>query len=158
MLQHPLRHLPRSQDQRPQPAQVAKDRAGQVNRRVGHAHRAAPDAGLGAGALAGGNRRLKGLFADGAGSAGAPRRKEPLAHLSENLRLAHHQAVEAGGHPEEVAQGGQALVMIGVIDVVTKVIAVDGQRFAPRLHQVELGAVAGRDDHRLLRLAPQFFQ
>ena len=43
-----------------------------------------------------------------------PRNGKGLFHLSQNLRLAHHHGVQAGGHAEEVAHGFLIAVLVNM--------------------------------------------
>ena len=83
-----------------------------------------------------------------------------VLHLAENLRLAHDERIEAGGDAEQMARD----VEVGdVVDVRRDVARRDAVEVADEAHQilarrgrlvagdVELGAVAGRDDDRFAR-------
>ena len=59
--------------------------------------------GLGADTLGRGKRALQQMFELAADGARGARYGEGLLHLAQNLRLAHHHGVQAGGHAEEMA-------------------------------------------------------
>ena len=120
-----------------------------------HADRVAADGGLGAGALGGGEGLLEGAVQRAAEAAGAARVAPGLLHLAEDLRLAQHQRVQPGRHPEQVAHrvGLVVAIQVGVQVVAGALLA--GQPVGQRIGAVvaagvDLGAVAGGQQHRLL--------
>ena len=85
------------------------------------------------------------------GGVGAP-------HLAEDLLLAHHRAVQAAGHREEVFDGGLAVAHVGVLsEIPHRHPGVVGENLTDRRqsavegvdHGVDLDAVARRQHHRL---------
>ncbi|MBK8718680.1 MAG: hypothetical protein IPN32_28735 [Deltaproteobacteria bacterium] len=87
---------------------------------------------------------------------------ERILDLPEDLRLPHHQALEARGHAEDVARGigggphERVLVQwraVGALQLGEQRHHVMRQATAAR-HRVDLDAVAGRDHHRLGEVGP----
>ena len=108
------------------------------------------DPGLGAHALGGGRRPRERLRQLGAERAGLLRDGGRLLHLAEDLRLAHHHRVQAGGHAEQMAQRLLLESADGVRrrDWSQRLQHVLACR--PRIgHREDLDAVAGGDQHRL---------
>src|SRR5271166_2170169 len=82
-----------------------------------------------------------------------------LAHLTENLALTQHQAFNAGGDPKQVAHNALVVVadQMSREEVGANLVEI-GQKVAERIGlgnrlgtsgQVDLDAVAGREDHDL---------
>ena len=136
--------------------EVGEDTAGQAHGGEGHRHRAGADLGVSAHpfghregfleqALQGSFHRIR-LLGVGVG----------LLDLPQDLRLPEHQGVEAAGHPHQVphrflvlvpVDGGEHLARLQRVEPLQPV-----QHLLPLpLLQaaIELGAVAGGDDHRL---------
>jgi hypothetical protein len=88
------------------------------------------------------------------------REREGVLHLPQDLRLAHHQRVQAGGHPEGVAHrllaGMREEVRLDVPERDTAMRSQLAEGGRPRLagrfrHAVNLHPVAGGKDHELRR-------
>ena len=100
-----LGHLAGAEDQHVEPLQVAEDLLRQRDRRVADRHGAFAEAGLGAHALADGERRVNSRLVS------APVTWRSLAFgvrvldLAEDLRLADDQRIEAGGDAKQVPRG-----------------------------------------------------
>ena len=143
-------------------AQIAEDLAGERRRRESDRDRARAEAGLGAHALADRKRRMEEPIEDRADDLHVVGDGVRLFHLTENLRLADDQRIEAGGDPEEMSRG----VEVGdVVDVRRDRRTIDAVELADEAHQirarrrhivagdVQLGAIAGRQHDRLARRA-----
>ena len=143
-----------------QPLDVAEDLLGEGDRGEADRHGARGQAGLGADALADGERRVKEAVEDRPDHLHLGRDGVGFLHLAEDLRLADDERVEARRDAEEVTRG----VEVGdVVDVGRDLRRVDAVELADERHQiaprggeivarrVHLGAVAGRQHHGLPR-------
>ena len=154
-----LRHFAGAQDQHVQAREVAEDLAAERDRRVTDRDGPFAQPGLGPHALADGEGGVEQPGRDRARVLQSARGRERLLHLPENLRLADHERVEPGGHPEQMAGGLGALQHEDVgreLRPAEPVILRDEPRarVAGRFGvggSVDLGPVARRDDDRFAR-------
>jgi hypothetical protein len=148
-------HFAGADDQHLAPAQIPEGGLGQVHGGGADGHRAACDAGLGAGAFAEVQAALEQLLEARARRAGVGRRLQGGLDLRQDLALADNHAVEAHRDGEQVARGVGVEMAVDVRRHVARVDAVvlteeDGQiaarGFRLGAHGVQLGAVAGGQD------------
>ena len=157
-----LAHFAGADDRDAPAAEVAENLARERDGRVAHRDRARAEAGLGPHPLADGERRVEQPVEHRARRVGVGGERVRVLHLAENLRLAHDERVEAGRDAEQVARD----VQIGdVVHVRRDLAGGDAVEVAHEAHQilarlrrlvardVELGAVARRDDNRFARRA-----
>ncbi len=138
-------------------AQIAEDLFRQ--RRCGVADRdgAGTEAGFRAHALADGERRVKQAVQQRADRLRVRRGGVRVLHLPENLRFTDDERVEPAGHAEEMTRGVEA---VDVVDVRREIrclhpveLGEEGDEIGARRRRVvagdvQLGAIAGRDDDR----------
>ena len=84
---------------------------GQLHRRGADRHRAGAEVGLGAYPLAGAHRLIEQPVEDRPDGTVFLTQPHHLLDLGEDLALSEHQAVEAGGHPQQMAH--RLLVVVG---------------------------------------------
>ncbi len=109
-----LAHLARANQEDRAALERSEDLARQLDGHRGDGNRVRANFSFGADLFGGGKGALQQVFelaADGARSAG---HGESLFHLAQNLRLAHHHRVQAGGHAEQMANGVLVAVLIEV--------------------------------------------
>src|SRR5688572_30618248 len=94
-----------SEEEDPAPGQAVEDPFGQLGRRRGHRRGILADRRLRPHALADAQRLPEEPVEDRPRGPGLPGGVVGLAHLAEDLGLARHQGVEAGGDAEEVERG-----------------------------------------------------
>ncbi len=111
VLQGQVAHLAGADDQHGLVAEGVEDLAGDVHRDAGDRELAAVHAGLLADELADPDRLLEDLVEDRPDGLAAIGRLVGVADLAEDLPLAEHQALQAGGDAEQVADG--RLVVVG---------------------------------------------
>ena len=143
------------------PSQVLEDFLRQLHRGVADGHGVVADTGLTAGGLGDVEGAFKEVMEDGAGSAGVTGGVVGGFHLAEDLRLAEHHGVEAGGDAKQVAHRLQLVQMVeagdkvfpcqGVIGGHEALTARGAGRRVAALH-VELHPVAGGQDDQFLDL------
>ena len=109
-----LAHLAGADEQHRAVAQLAEDLPRELDGDVRDGHGVAADRGLGARALRRGDRAVAQRVQHRAEAARLLRGLVRLLHLAEDLRLAEHHRVEAGGHAEGVAHGRLALELVEV--------------------------------------------
>ena len=127
-----LGHLARADHQRLLVVESLEDLPGEVGHgHAGNAHAALVDGRFGGHAAGDADGRLKGRVQQRPGVVVLDGRLVRLLHLGENLRLAHHHAVQAGGHGEQVPHRLLADVVIQV------------RRDLGRIELVEAGQEAG---------------
>ena len=154
-----LAHLAGPHEHHAAPGEFAEDALGEITRDRAHADRARGDASLGAHALGHGESAVHAPAEQRADRARPLGQREGVLDLPEDLRLPHDQGVEARGHAKGVLGHGLAVVFVEVAAQVRAAYA-RAQEVAhgAARHQralgagVELHAVAGGDQHRLLEL------
>jgi len=122
-----------------------------------HRHRIRADTGIGARALGGGEGLLEQAIQLPAECPGLARGGPRLFHLPEDLRLAQHQRIQAGGDPEQVAHGVAVVMPVQVVVQIVASVRMGGQPVRQCTAvvvgmRVQLGAVAGGEQHRLADL------
>ena len=120
-----------------------------------HRYRIGADAGVGAGALGGGEGLLEQPVQLSAQRPGLARGGPCLFDLAQNLRLAQHQRIQPAGDPEQVAHGVGVAVPVQVAVQGVARLGMRGQPVGQRSPvafrvRIQLGAVAGRQQHRLM--------
>ena len=154
-----LDHLARSDEQEPLVGDCREDALGQLHGRGGHRYRCGADVGLTTNVLRDGERALEQAIQDEAKAAGGFRAPHRLFHLAQDLRLAQHHRIEAARNPESVFDGALARQRVEVrrqriprdaVEVLQP--AHHGLRVGPV--DVDLGAIAGRQDRCLADLRP----
>ncbi|MNG89244.1 hypothetical protein D3C79_481020 [compost metagenome] len=136
-------------------AQVAEDLLGQADRGKRHRHRVFADGSVGAHLLGGTESGLEQAPEQWADGASLTRHGVGGLHLAEDLRLAEHQRVQAGGHPHHVLHRLVLFVHVGAgAQLVQAEAVVVGE---PLQHDIggqvvlldiELATVAGRQNRR----------
>jgi hypothetical protein len=136
--------------------EVGEELLREGHRRVGDGHRAGADLGIRAylfcdreGVL----EQLRELLADGPGALCVA---VGVLQLAEDLRLAEDHRVQPASHPEDVPQRGVVVQLeqrigerrVQVVGVVQPVLQAPAARVVR--HDVELGAIAGREQHGLV--------
>ena len=163
---HQFDHFAGADKQHLDVAQVFEQLRCEPHRRCRHADRVRANLGRGAHILGDRERSLEQLMQGGAQGAGGICFAHRLLHLAQDLGLAQHHRVEPGGDPEGMACGVLVLEHIGVLPQLFAADAalrrepvdcwadqrVDLSRFG---RDVELGAVAGRQQRRLRQCAHQ---
>ena len=152
-----LDHLAGADEQHLRLAQVLEQLGGQAHRRGRHADRMAADLGRAAHFLGDRERALEHLLQRRAERAGAVGLAHRLLELAEDLRLAEHHRIEPARDAEGVARRRAAFEHVGVrarsVGVATPPTPASqstaGATCAASRADVELGAVAGRDDRDL---------
>ena len=129
---------------------------------AGNAHAALVDGRFGGHAAGDADRRLKCRVQQRAGVVAIDRRLVCLLHLGQNLRLAHHHAVQAGGHGEQVPHGVPAGEMVKVRQQFGRIQLMEAGQEAGHLVAggcggrlacgVDFHPVASRQEHRFLFL------
>jgi hypothetical protein len=109
-----LAHLAGADDEDRAPFERAEDFARQLDGGVADRHRAFGKCGLGSHAFSGGERRVEQLVEQGTCASQLRRDAEGFLDLSENLRLAHDQRIEAGSHTVQMRHGFLAGLRIDV--------------------------------------------
>jgi hypothetical protein len=166
-----LDHLARADEQHVQLIERAEELHRLAHGRGGHADGVRADLGGRAHFLGDRERALEELVQRGAERAGRIGLAHGLLHLAEDLGLAQHHRIEAGGHAEHVARGIAVLEHVAVVEqLAARDAALRGQPFGHRAHQraglvarelpgigrdVELGAVAGGQQRHLGRRAAE---
>jgi hypothetical protein len=154
-----LDHLARAHEQHALLADRGIDAFREQDCRRGHGHDARADLGLAAYCLRHRKSALEHLVQQPAQRAGGLRRAHGVLELPQDLRLAQHHGIEPARHAEGVFHRLllRQLVKIGVellaLEAVVGCGPVDGgARLGGRA--IDLGAVAGGDDRRLLHRTP----
>ena len=159
MRRRELDHLAGADEQHLGLAQVLEQLRGEAHRGRRHADRVAPISVEVRTSLATANERWNICCSVRAERAGAVGLAHRLLQLAEDLRLAEHHRVEAAGDAERVARRRAALEHVGVLRAASALATppmpasqstagVDARRVGA---DVDLGAVAGRDDRDLAR-------
>ena len=147
-------HLAGAHQQRGAGAQIRVDAARETDRRGGDRDGVGADAGLGADALGGRKGGLEELVERRAGAAALLGKPVRFLQLAEDLGLAEHHGIEAGGNVEGVLDSAPLLVDVQArreIDAVAVVPLEPLREFraARRSRPIELGAVASGQNHDL---------
>ena len=138
--------------------QPAEDLARQRHRGVAHRHGAFAERGLAAHALADAERPVKQPAQHRPGALALGRHLERVLHLAQDLRLADDQRVEARRHPEQVPRRRRSFELeqvrherVGASWWYWLRNSTISRRGLRRIvaGDVDLGAVAGREHHRL---------
>ena len=149
-------HLARAHQENRASLQRAEDLARQFHGHRGDGDGVRADLGLRANLLGGGKGALQQVLELAAHGARGARHGEGLLHLAQNLRLAHHHGVQAGGHAEEMAHG---FLVAMLVEVRRQQRGVQAEVALQKAGQIgasgdfhgsqQLHAVAGGDDHAL---------
>ena len=149
---HLLGGLAGADDQHPCAVEAAEDVAGQLDDGVAERHRAGGDPGLRARPPAGGDGGLEQSPQHRAGRPHVLGQRRRLLDLAEDLRLAEHHRSEAAGHRQQVARRLAVALDVEppVLGRLRRPLDEDAGEagavglFVVARHQVEFGAVAGR--------------
>ncbi len=154
-----LGHLAGPDHQRLLVGQPLEDLAGEIgHRHAGHAEPPAVDGRFIAHPPGDAQGRLERRVQQRAGRVVLGRRLVRLLHLGQDLRLAQHHALQAGGHGEQVPHGRLALVSVQVRGHLGRIELLEaGQETAHLLgrgqgqlaRRVDLDPIAGREHHAL---------
>jgi hypothetical protein len=153
-----LDHLAGADEEHVQLAQVLEQLAGQPHGRGRHADRMRADLGGGAHLLGHREAALEQLVQRRAERAGFVGQAHRLLHLAEDLRLAEHHRIEAGGDAEGVPRRVAVVLDVGVLlQMLGADAALFGQPVERRLddrrrrrgahREVQLGQAEGDDAH-----------
>ena len=157
-------HRSGTDDEHPLAGQVADDLGDHLDRGVADRCGSSADAGLGAGPLAGFDRRAEQQVQRGAGGAFVLGDLPRAAHLTEDLALAEHGRIEPGGDLEQMADRGRIVLAVEVRDQLVdrqvaefaEEVAHVGVRPVEQLgDDVDLGAVAGGQHDRFADVVAQ---
>lgn len=97
-------HIPGAHEQRVVGAQILEHAPCRADRGGRQRHGVGADASFGAHPFGGRERGLKQFIEDGAGAAALLRDPVGVFQLPEDLHLAQHHGIKAGGHAEERAR------------------------------------------------------
>jgi len=138
-------------------AQVGEHLLGEAHRGERHRHGVCADAGFGAHPLGHREGVLQQAVQRRLQRVRLARKLVGILHLAEDLRLAQHHRIQPGGDAEQVAR--RVLLVVAVQELVQLAGSQTMVAAQPRQRQllgagghahVQLGAVAGGQDHRLL--------
>ena len=165
VLRRELAHLAGAEHDDAAALQVAENLAREADGGVADRDRARAEIGFRPYSLADGEAGVEEAVEQRPGGFSLSRRAVRLLHLSENLRLADDERVEAGGDAEQVTRGfeiGDVVHMRldqGRIDVVERADERHQLGFRRRhvfAREIQLGAVAGREDRDFSRAPARF--
>ena len=153
-----LDHLARADQQQPLVRDRREDALGELHRRGGHRDRRAADVGLRAHVLGHGERALEQPVQHEAQRPGGLRRAHRVLHLAQDLRLAQHHRIEAARDAERVRHRAILRQRVDVrMQRALRQVVEAREPVRDRLGlvavEVDLGAVAGRQDRRFLHPA-----